>query len=217
MTTVIVLDFETTGMSPAYGDRVTEVGAVLIENGRILDSFQSLVNAGVWISPFIEQLTGITNAMIRKAPPIEEVMEKLARFVGNSPLVAHNAAFDRKFLDAELAHIGRACRQEIACSMLISRRVFPDAPSHSLGELVRYANLPTDGVYHRALADATMTAHLWLRMQTELRSRYGLAGAPFELMRKLQQVPKRQVADYMRRLAEVVDRSGVDMFRTDRW
>ncbi len=199
--TVAILDFETTGMSPDYGARVTEVGVVIVEDGHIVDHFQSLMNAGEWIPPFIEHFTGITNAMIRKAPPTDEVMDALAEFIGDTPLVAHNAAFDRKFLDAELERIDRYRHQDIACSVLISRRVFPDAPSYKLGELVRYIDLPTEGVYHRALADATMTAHLWIQMQHTLKGRYGLNDAPFAFMRGLQRVPKKQVAKHIRRLA----------------
>ena len=202
---IAILDFETTGMSPDYGDRVTEVGVVVIADGQIIDSFQSLMNAGVRIPRFIEQLTGITNAMIRKAPPVNDVMTELAEFIGESPLVAHNASFDRKFLDAELNYIGRQRRQEIACSVLVSRRVYPEAPSHKLGELVRYVGLPTDGIYHRALADATMTAQLWLRMQADIGRRYGLDDVPFQLMQALQRVPKRSVGAYLARYCQIAD------------
>ena len=193
---IAILDFETTGMSPDYGDRVTEVGVVVIAEGQIVDSFQSLMNAGVRIPRFIEQFTGITNAMIRRAPPVNDVMIKLAGFIGELPLVAHNASFDRKFLDAELSYIGRQRKQDMACSVLVSRRIYPEAPSHKLGELVRYVGLPTDGIYHRALADATMTAQLWLRMQDDIGHRYGLNPVPFRRMQNLQRVPKRSVENF---------------------
>ena len=99
--TVIVLDFETTGMSPNVGARPTEVAAVRIENGKIVDRYQSLMNAGVHVPAFITELTGITNAMVRNAPPIDQVMRELNVFVDGQPLVAHNVSFDRKFLEAE--------------------------------------------------------------------------------------------------------------------
>lgn len=202
MTAIIVLDFETTGLSPDYGDRVTEVGAVVIDNGEIVNSFQSLMNAGVRLNSFIVQYTGITNKMIQAAPPVAEVIAQLAEFIGDTPLVAHNASFDRKFLDAELDRIGHVRCEAWACSMLIARRVFPEASSHSLGNLVRYADLPNDGVYHRALADATMTAHLWLRMQSKLCEQYELKSAPYALMQGLQKTPKTQVAARVMRLAK---------------
>ncbi len=99
---IIVLDFETSGLSPHYGDRAIEIGAVLIENSLIIDRFQSLMNPGFRISSFIEAYTGISNDMVEAAPPCEEVMEQFADFIGDFPLVAHNASFDRRFLDAEI-------------------------------------------------------------------------------------------------------------------
>jgi len=98
---VIVLDFETTGLSPQYGDRAIEIGAVLIEDNMTIERFQGLMDPGFRISSFIESYTGISNDMLKNAPPCEEVMEQFAEFVGDYPLVAHNASFDRKFLDAE--------------------------------------------------------------------------------------------------------------------
>lgn len=199
---VVVIDFETTGMSPERGARVTEVGAVLLEAGRITRRFQSLMNAGMRVPPAVETYTGITNAMIRAAPPAGEVMASLAEFIGNTPLVAHNASFDRKFLDAELALVQRQCSAEMACSLLISRRVFPGAPSYSLGNLLAHLGLSTDRTFHRALADATATAELWLRIVSEQRQRYGLAAGSFDALHEVQAVPPRKVARYFRALAE---------------
>ena len=96
---VVVLDFETTGLSPDCGDRAIEIGAVLIRNNQIVDRFQSLMNPGMRISSFIEGYTGITNAMLGSAPPIADVMQKFAVFMAEHHLVAHNASFDRRFLD----------------------------------------------------------------------------------------------------------------------
>ena len=97
MSCIAVIDFETTGGSPALGDRATEVAIVILEDGRPVERFQSLMNAGRPIPAFISQLTGITNAMIAAAPPAGQVMREAARFVGELPMAAHNAAFDRRF------------------------------------------------------------------------------------------------------------------------
>ena len=199
--TVVVLDFETTGLSPDYGDRAIEVGAVLIRNNRIVDRFQSLMNPGMRVSGFIENYTGITNRMLGTAPPIAEVMRKFAAFMGHHHLVAHNAGFDRRFLDAELRRIDMPRGREFACSMLVSRRVYPEAPGHSLEALVRYKQLKTDGVHHRALADAEMTAHLWLGMVDDLKSAYGLCTVPFDLMQQLSKVPKAAAPAFLQRFA----------------
>jgi DNA polymerase III subunit epsilon len=132
--------------------------------------------------------------MVREAPPASRVMAEVADFVGDYPLVAHNASFDRKFWDAELARIGRRTPQAFACSMLVSRRVLPQAPNHKLGTLVAYAGLPVTGRYHRAQADAEMAAHLTLYLERELMERFGLPAVSHELLGRIQRTAKRCVA-----------------------
>lgn len=200
--TVVVLDFETSGLSPKYGDRPIEVGAVLIEKGQITDRFQKLMNPGFRVPSFIENYTGITNAMLRKAPDCSEVMAEFAEFLGDRNLVAHNASFDRKFLDSEFLAIDHCYTGSFACSVLVSRRLNPDAPSHSLGRLVAYKGIPTDGVFHRALADAEMTAHLWLMMLTEMAERYGVRSPSFKFMQQLSRKPKASVHRFLTKHSE---------------
>lgn len=193
MTKVAIIDFETTGLSPAMGDRATEVAVVIVDGGEIVERYQSLMNAGVRIPPFIEVLTGISNDMIRKVPPAAEVMGALAEFVGDVPLVAHNASFDSKFLDAEWLRIDQKRQQEFACSMLLARRIYPAAPDHKLGTLVKHLGLPSAARHHRALADAEMTAHLWVRMMSDIGEQYGLRTVPHDFLRVLQKSPKTQM------------------------
>jgi DNA polymerase-3 subunit epsilon len=198
---VVVLDFETTGLSPDNGDRAIEVGAVLLQDNRVTDRFQSLMNPGMRVSSFIEEYTGITNGMLRAAPPAAEVMQRFSGFLGRHHLVAHNASFDRRFLDSELRRISLTRTQEFACSLLLSRRLHPDAPGHSLEQLVRYKKLSTQGVFHRALADAEMTAQLWISMIADLKNDHGLAAVPFELLQKLMKVSKKASPEFLKRLA----------------
>ena len=198
---VIVVDFETTGMSPDYGDRAIEVGAVKLEAGEVVDRFQCLMNPGIRVNRFIEDYTGITNAMLKQAPPCEEVMDEFADFIGESNLVAHNASFDRRFLDAECYRIDRDYTGEFACSMLAARRVYPDAPNHKLGTLVAFKQLPSDGTFHRALADAEMTAYLWVGMLNDISSEYRIEGISFSLMQELSRVSKATVSGFLGRLA----------------
>lgn len=193
MEVVAVIDFETTGLSPARGDRATEIAAVIVEGGRVVDRYQSLMNAGVRIPPFIESLTGISNAMVRSAPPVAQVMQEVSDFVGDFPLVAHNAAFDAKFWDAELSRIERTRKQDFVCSLLLSRRILPHAPSHKLSALVELAGLPVAGRYHRALADAEMAASLLLHLEDELRRRHEARDVSVELLRRIQRAPKSQL------------------------
>jgi len=199
--TVIVLDFETTGLSPDQGDRAIEIGAVCIEQGQITDHFQGLMNPGMRISSFIESYTGISNAMLKKAPPCEEVMEEFAEFVGDHNLVAHNASFDRRFLEAEWACIGSSIQGQFACSMLSARRLYQDAPNHKLGTLVQLLGIENDGTFHRALADASMTAHLWLNMLADMQERYGFGRIPFSVMQDLARTPKANTNRFLKRQA----------------
>jgi DNA polymerase-3 subunit epsilon len=193
----IIIDFETTGLSPGMGDRTIEVGAVLMQGYQIVDRFQSLMNPGIKICSFIEEYTGITNKMLSTAPPCKDVIKNLARFIQQHPLVAHNASFDAKFLDAELGRINHKCKNEFACSMLAARRMYQNAPNHKLETLVRYKQLKTDGTYHRALADAEMTAHLWLRMIEDIKTDYGVKQVCFQLMRQLGKTPKKKVQEFL--------------------
>jgi len=195
--TVVVLDFETTGLSPAHGDRAIEIGAVKLVDGECVERFQQLMYPGRRINAFIESYTGITNYMLKQSAPCAEVMQDFSDFINGFNLVAHNASFDASFLQAEFERI--KCRQqgEFACSMLIARRVYPDAPNHKLGTLVRYKQLPSDGTFHRALADAEMTTHLWLRMMQDIRQHHAFDAIPFELMQRLSRTAKAAVPRFL--------------------
>ncbi len=193
MSRYAVIDFETTGMSPALGARATEIGICLVERGRIVDSYQSLINPGQPIPYDIQQLTGITNAMVRSAPPTSEVMAAALAFVDGRPLLAHNASFDAKFWQAGLAELDRRSGGEWLCSLKLARRVFPNLASYRLSALVSSLRLPAAGQYHRALADAECTAHLAVAAQRQLCSDYQLAEAPTALLLAVQAASKQWV------------------------
>lgn len=183
---IIVIDFETTGLSANNGDRVIEVGAVALENGQIAERFQSLINPGMRINTFIESYTGISNQMLETAPAADSVMPDLHGFIADSPLMAHNASFDRGFLDVELARLGLSRKQPFVCTMRMARRLYPNSPNHKLGTLVEYTNIPQCGQFHRALADAEMTGLLWLAMEDLLRSKFNIASVDLELMQEIE-------------------------------
>ena len=197
--TFVVLDFETSGISPKMGDRAIEIGAVKIESGQITDRFQQLINPGFRVNGFIESYTGISNQMLADAPCAREVMPRFADFIDGFNLVAHNASFDQRFLDDEFERAGAAYQGQFACSMLVSRRVFPDAPNHKLGTLVSYRDLPSTGVYHRALADAEMTGWLWLDLLQGLAEQYGCDALSFAQMQKIAKAPKARLAKLIER------------------
>jgi len=198
---IVVIDFETTGLSAKGGDRAIEVGAVALEHGQIVDQFQSLINPGFSIDSFIENYTDISNAMLADAPSSEQVMPQLRDFLGNSAVVAHNAGFDRGFLEAEYQRLGYTCDSSFICSMRVARRLYPEAPNHRLGTLVAYTQVPQCGQFHRALADAQMTGYLWLNMVDELLSTYRIKHASLDLMRKLQSIKISMAANYLSDIA----------------
>src|SRR4051794_35499306 len=186
------------------GDRATEVAIVMVEDGKVVDRFQSLMNAGVRISAFIESYTGISNEMIAGAPPAEEVMAQASRFVGDAPMVAHNASFDQRFWAAELERLG--CESApanrhapYACTMLLSRRLYPEARSFRLGSLAAFHDLPAAGRAHRAMADAEVAASLLARIQRDLERRYEVFDCQHDLLVKVGKTPKTKVPEAIRK------------------
>jgi DNA polymerase-3 subunit epsilon len=197
---IAVVDFETTGMGPAQGARATEIAVVLVHEGRVVDRYQSLMHTGVHIPACIVALTGISNAMLEDAPPAEQVMREVAEFTRGLPLVAHNAAFDRGFWQAEMARAGAAPdpAHEFACTVLLSRRLYPEAPSRSLGPLAGWLGLERDGRAHRAMSDADLTAQLLIRLQRDIERRFaaelGERAADHALLARLQRAHRLQLA-----------------------
>lgn len=198
--TVVVLDFETTGLSPNQGDRAIEIGAVKLENGVVTDRFQSLINPNFKVSGFIESYTGISNKMLSQAPSCSEVMDEFASFIDGQNLIAHNASFDQRFLDAEFEVVNKTYSGSFGCSLLVSRRLNQDVKSHKLGDLVAYHQIENDGVFHRALADAEVTASLWLVLLDILQREYGINNPDFAMMMKLMKIPKASVPRFLSKL-----------------
>jgi len=124
----------------------------------------------------------------------------VAQFVGNHPVVAHNAGFDKRFWQAELAFLGMQADQSFACTMLASRRIYPHAQSHKLSTLVELLRLPKSGRAHRAMVDAEMTSHLWCRLQEDIAQTYGLGHVDHALIARVQAVSKAKVAMLLRSL-----------------
>jgi DNA polymerase III subunit epsilon len=156
--TFVVIDLETTGTTPGQS-RIIEVGAAKYRGGDCLGTFQTLVNPGCPVPPFVVVLTGITEGLVLPAPPIEAVLPSLLEFVGDSVLVGHNLRFDTSFLDAALAATGRpqlghARVDTLALARLLLADEVPDRRLSTLARFFRTAAQPT----HRALDDALATA-----------------------------------------------------------
>ena len=155
--TFVSLDLETTGLN-AESDRIIEVGAVKVEQGRIVDSFQQLINPGHALPDFVSVLTGITEADLVGAPPFNDIADELATFIGDVPMVGQNYQFDLGFLNAN----GVMPNGPVFDTLDLSRILRPSAASHSLGWLVEEMGIVNDSP-HRALADAEATAQVFLK------------------------------------------------------
>ncbi len=157
-TTFTVVDLETTG-GTAGSDSITEIGAVKVRTGEVLGEFQTLVDPGVPISPFVSVLTGITDSMVSVAPRIEAVLPSFLEFARGSVLVAHNAPFDVGFLRNACAALDVAWPAFLVVdTAVLARRVLTrdEVPNCKLGTLARFFHATTEPV-HRALADARAT------------------------------------------------------------
>jgi DNA polymerase-3 subunit epsilon len=198
-----MLDFETTGLAPEAGDRITEVAALRIAGGRVTERYVSLVNCGVRVPPFITELTGITQGMVDSAPPVDQVVPALLDFIGTDVLAAHNASFDEKFLRSEAAQLGRDCRHAaLVCSLKLARRVFPGLDSYKLGRLSRSLGIAFKSRAHRAEADAEAAAELLLAMGRHLGQSYGLREVDPELLVAINRLAAAKVHGFVTRYAD---------------
>ena len=173
--TFCIIDFETTGGS-ADTDRITEIGAVKYRGGECLGTFQTLVNPGVPIPPYITMLTGITESMVFPAPRIESILGTLTHFIGDSVIVAHNSRFDMGFLNATLIRDDRdPLANKVVDTVPLARRlVGSEVPDCKLGTLAARLRLPHQPS-HRALDDALATADL-LHFLLERAAGFGVLG-----------------------------------------
>ncbi|PKH90033.1 DNA polymerase III subunit epsilon [Pseudoalteromonas sp. 78C3] len=158
-----VVDIETTGGLKG-GNRITEIGLVKVQHGKVIDTWTSLVNPERHIPGFITSLTGISDSMVYNAPVFAEVVKPLIDKLAGSIFVAHNVNFDYGFIKKECEMAGHFFKMPKMCTVVESRKAFKGLKSYSLGNLSTHFNLNLTS-HHRALADATATAELLLLIQ----------------------------------------------------
>ena len=161
---VTVFDLETTGLSPSYGDRITEIGAIKLVGNKLCGVFQTLVNPGRKIPDKIVEITGITNEMVADKPTIGQVLPLFVDFIGDDILAAHNAKFDASFLRYELKECGINKNFDTYCTLLNSRKEIKTSANFKLATLKNHFNLKPMGAMHRALSDAYVSAQLYLKL-----------------------------------------------------
>ncbi len=163
----VVFDIETTGLSPTSCG-ITEIGAVLVMNGKVLDRFSTFVNPGMPIPENIVELTGITDDMVADADPIEIVLPKFLGFIGDRMLVAHNAAFDTGFIRQACERLHLPFENPYLDTVALSRFMNPDLKKHKLDVLAKYYNIG-DFNHHRACDDAEMLSLIFNCMTERLK------------------------------------------------
>jgi DNA polymerase-3 subunit epsilon len=154
-----VLDIESTGGK--YNEEgIMEIAIHKFDGHKVVDTFMSLINPEREIQPFVTKLTGINNNMIRSAPKFHEVAKRIVEITEDTVLVAHNAQFDYRILRTEFRRLGYDFQRKTLCTVDLSKKLIPDAESHSLGKLVRSLGIPMSD-RHRANGDAIATLKLF--------------------------------------------------------
>ncbi|MEP6945436.1 MAG: exonuclease domain-containing protein [Acidobacteriota bacterium] len=166
----VVFDLETTG-AKAPPCRITEIGAYRVQDGMVVDEFQTLVNPEMPIPPFITELTGISNSMVADAPVFADVAHDFLEFIGDSVLVAHNSGFDMRFLNHEVSRIYEDYRvaNPCLCTVQLSRKLLPDILNHKLKTVAEHYSIDLVN-HHRASADAFATAHIFINLLTQMQT-----------------------------------------------
>lgn len=170
----VVIDLETTGFSPSV-DQILEFGAIKYQNGKIVDSYSSLVKyeGGSLIDEFITELTGITRDMIKAAPYVFDILPQFIDFIGDSIVIGHNTNFDINFIyDESIRLLGKTFNNNFVDTMRLSRRLHPEEKHHRLSDLADRYSITTDGE-HRALSDCKTTLACYKSIHDEAISKYG--------------------------------------------
>ncbi len=157
----VVFDIETTGLS-SRKDKITEIGAVKISQGKIVDRFSQLVNPEIKIPEKIVNLTGITDEMVKDKPVIEDVLPNFLEFIEDSVLVAHNASFDMGFMIESFSKLEITLENPVLDTLQLSRELFKELKSHKLNIVAKHLNISLKN-HHRAVDDSEATAHILLK------------------------------------------------------
>jgi DNA polymerase-3 subunit epsilon len=163
---VVIVDVETTGMSVVRGGRVIEVGALAVEEGRIVEELDTLICVNAPIAAGAYRVHGISPDMLDSKPGPAEVWPRFLNFVSDSPLVAHNAPFDSAYIRHELARLGKRLPNRWHCTVRLSRKKLPGLGNHRLETVYRhlFGEVPGGAQCHRALDDARMAARVWMEL-----------------------------------------------------
>lgn len=155
----VAVDVETTGLSPLANELI-EISAIKYKGIEKIDTFSTLIKPKSRIPYYITNITGITNEMVVNSPIVEEIMPKLVNFIGESPIVAHNANFDYSFLQSYSNN--SFSKNQVIDTVRIGRKLFPSLPNHKLGTVAKHIGIMEDG-FHRAEFDCECCAKIYIK------------------------------------------------------
>lgn len=154
----VAIDVETTGLSPITNELI-EVSAIKYDGNKKIDTFSTLIKPKVRIPYYITNITGITNDMVQEAPEVEDVMPELIEFIGDLPIVAHNANFDYNFIQN---YSNKSfTNNSVIDTVRIGRKLYPELPNHKLGTIAKHIGITEDG-FHRAEFDCECCAKIYM-------------------------------------------------------
>ncbi len=155
----VAIDVETTGLSPLQNELI-EISAIKYLGNKKIDTFTTLIKPKVRIPYYITNITGITNEMVKNSPFVEEVMPNLIQFIGNNPIVAHNANFDYKFIQSYSNN--SFSKNKLIDTVQIGRKLYPHLANHKLGTIAKHIGITEDG-FHRAEFDCECCAKIYMK------------------------------------------------------
>jgi len=163
---IVAVDTETSGLSPARGDRVIEWAAVRIVDYVITEKTSSLIDVPCHIHAQAAVVHGISAEMLQGQPQPDEAWQRFYDFVGDASIIAHNVVFDRNFITYEYSRLGWNFSNEMICTLKMARRKYPHLGKHRLPDVARWVlgEVPQAEKLHRALYDAEITARIWITM-----------------------------------------------------
>ncbi|MFH1380060.1 MAG: 3'-5' exonuclease [bacterium] len=165
---LVILDVETTGLSPCLGDRVCEIGAVKVKNGRIVDTFHSLINPQRQISYGAYLVNGISQEMVDQAPTFREIALDFLLFIENTRIAAYNSWFDISFINSELNIAGEhhtLSNNDYLDILIVARNLLPGLPGYSLSKVARSLKIKISAA-HRALDDSILAWRVLKKIHT---------------------------------------------------
>ena len=183
----VCVDIETSGIRAKW-DKIIEIGAVKVRDGKIIDTFSELINPGIAIPTYITDLTGITNDMLQGRPGIEQVLPRFITFTGDDYLLGHNVIFDYSFLKQNAMNLNLEFQKSGMDTLKIARKTLPKLESRALDYLCTYYGIKDEN-HHRAFNDAEVTSKLYLILMEQFAAEQPNIFEPEEFTYRVKKMP----------------------------